>query len=68
MHMKCKICGYPRAKYVKSRKSLWGGSPTGAHGSQEPRTNFYVKCPKCGAEYEDKPNGGNVNEVQETKT
>lgn len=63
--MKCKVCGYPRAHYVKSRKSLWKGAPAGEHGSHAPRTDFRVKCDNCGAEYEDKGSEVIVLEVQE---
>jgi len=54
--MECLKCGYPKARYVVSRKHLWGGHKGkrefGAAKSA-PRTDFRVKCPKCGAAYED---------------
>lgn len=62
--MKCLKCGYPRAKYVVSRKHLWKGRPSGER-SLEPRKDFRVKCPKCGAKYVDKQEEVNLDEVQE---
>lgn len=53
--MKCKKCGSPRAKYVKSRKIHWKGKGKFEEGGKPPRQDFRVKCPDCGAEYEDKP-------------
>jgi len=50
--MKCKKCGSPTARYVESRKKFWRGRAGGEHGRFESRTDFRVKCHKCGAEYE----------------
>jgi len=43
--MKCPNCGNPRLKYVVSRKGNWKGKST---KGLEPRTDFTVKCKKCG--------------------
>lgn len=52
--MKCKVCGYPRAHFVKSRKTYWKGRGKFEEGGHAPREDFRVKCNRCGAEYEDK--------------
>jgi len=49
--MKCKKCGNPRMKYNVSRKKLWKKSNQGTTTS-DPRTDFKVKCKKCGYEGE----------------
>lgn len=51
--MRCKVCGYPCAHYVVSRKVHWKGRGKFEEGGHAPREDFRVKCPKCGAEYED---------------
>lgn len=65
--MKCKKCGSPRAKYVVSRKKHWKGKGKFEEGALPPRTDFRVKCSRCGAEYEDKPEEVKQDEVQETE-
>jgi predicted nucleic acid-binding Zn-ribbon protein len=54
--MNCPQCGYPKAKYVESRKKNWGGK--GKHAGFEkiePRTNYKAKCPKCGFKWDNTP-------------
>ena len=66
--MDCPKCGYPRAKYVESRKKFWGGSKAVVGRDAEapkPRTDFKAKCPKCGLEFDAQEyynTGGVVNE------
>lgn len=54
--MNCPKCGSPKAKYVESRKRLWGGNGKHAGFAKiEPRTNFQAKCLECGFEWNDGP-------------
>lgn len=54
--MKCLKCGNPTCKYVKSRSKNWKGrlGDSSRTSSMEPRTDFRVKCRKCGYEGEEK--------------
>lgn len=53
--MKCQVCGNLKARFVVSRKKFWKGRSRTKYGEKgiEPRTDFRVKCPECGAEYID---------------
>lgn len=67
--MKCKKCGYQRAKFVVSRKRYWKGvSEKSEERGVQPRKDFRVKCSKCGAEYVEKPKEETENEVSEEAT
>jgi uncharacterized Zn finger protein len=47
--MKCPKCGNPNCRYVVSRKKNWKGRGKSRFGeSTQERTDFTVKCPKCG--------------------
>lgn len=48
--MICPKCGSHRCKYIESRRKKWKGraGDSSRSGSTESRTDFNVKCSKCG--------------------
>ncbi len=59
--MKCPKCGYPAAKYKKSRKIHWRGRGKFEEGGHSPRKDHRAFCPNCGHEWTEKPKEPEVN-------